>query len=901
MSDSNNGPNLICTPLERTTSLDEEPKQPSNIPNALDHALRAIDLNSHTDSKGNENNNKKKNSAAAKFTSKDVKYLFSGAPHFMLEKGRHNHWYPHAIFPWDVGAVNIQDFWDREAMRHEAFTLGTLHAHLPVPGVVYHGAEEEGKEKGAKRSTFDLGIFEVPNMLSMNGKERGAVGIRHFLELPIADERRYHAAVSPKTRGGADLQAIKNMPLTQAFETLGHMRDAYSECNQDIVLDRRTLLHQGPEAWKRIGVRDVQTKKIVERLVVLSEFRTEALDKKKNMTILDRESVTTLHELLYTHVLYPPPKTWGHHHGKKQDEENLKCQIEVLTKVLAVKGAWLDFSLPDSRLRVGQVLWEMPVDSANTKDQPSPTKRNDADRKWLLLQLLLAGELLVRLDAIVRLAVLKPSKNISVSSQDVRELDKLRHGKVNWDVLFVQRFMDNLSLKYCPSTETTSCPPHEKTKHGLLSRFGRRQPQKPAQSQADWVSDSAWDCIFTPRHAERQLQGLSVFAAAIDWPNRDTVISQIRAHLDKDTYNTPLTSNQRQGNSVTELPAHQYLVPLQQPFSFGWLSRAWLTGLVLPGDSINALLMASILENDPSALSALGPLANLRGGFGYNGASWWSTKCIAGRVLAAADESKVCMGWVRIGKENLVPRNRQAPGAKLVDTWFSIAVRDVERKKGWSPRIRQGVKLAIESHPLGHGEVSGSTFTIPVDQQQQQQKHGFAVQIDRFELDTSEASGSEMVTAKEASISFSMTEETAATPISLCMPLTYNIHFVSSFPCRPPRGSMHNQTDFAPETDTGTANHNNLPGHPLHTSYSYKHISLSSLRPDTPLPEQKSKQDAEPVWILDARGSRDHEVFARAWCAAVGVDAVVGRVGRTCLACCVREARAVDVPVVIRV
>jgi hypothetical protein len=90
---------------------------------------------------------------------------------------------------------------------------------------------------------------------------------------------------------------------------------------------------------------------------------------------------------------------------------------------------------------------------------------------------------------------------------------------------------------------------------------------------------------------------------------------------------------------------------------------------------------------------------------------------------------------------------------------------------------------------------------------------------------------------------------------------------------------------------------------------------LSSLHPDTPAPKTTTTMsekeeapcdspptsDEEPVWILDARGSHDKEVLARAWCAAAGTSAVVGRVGRTCLACCVREARAVDVGVIIRV
>jgi hypothetical protein len=52
--------------------------------------------------------------------------------------------------------------------------------------------------------------------------------------------------------------------------------------------------------------------------------------------------------------------------------------------------------------------------------------------------------------------------------------------------------------------------------------------------------------------------------------------------------------------------------------------------------------------------------------------------------------------------------------------------------------------------------------------------------------------------------------------------------------------------------------------------------------------------------VLDCRGKADLELLARAWCAKVGENAVVGRVGRTCLACCVREARGLGVRVVIR-
>ncbi len=62
-----------------------------------------------------------------------------------------------------------------------------------------------------------------------------------------------------------------------------------------------------------------------------------------------------------------------------------------------------------------------------------------------------------------------------------------------------------------------------------------------------------------------------------------------------------------------------------------------------------------------------------------------------------------------------------------------------------------------------------------------------------------------------------------------------------------------------------------------------------------------SNYENKTVLVLDARASSDLELLARAWCAEKGFHAVVGRVERTCLACCVREARGLGINTVIRV
>jgi hypothetical protein len=115
-----------------------------------------------------------------------------------------------------------------------------------------------------------------------------------------------------------------------------------------------------------------------------------------------------------------------------------------------------------------------------------------------------------------------------------------------------------------------------------------------------------------------------------------------------------------------------------------------------------------------------------------------------------------------------------------------------------------------------------------------------------------------------------------------------------------------------------------MMAHPLHASYKFKLVPVTdildanfvvpfTIRPPaspglsdlgTPSPSQDgthSEADSKTVLVLDARGARDLELLARSWCAERGFNALIGRVGRTCLACCVREARGLGINVVVRV
>jgi hypothetical protein len=115
-----------------------------------------------------------------------------------------------------------------------------------------------------------------------------------------------------------------------------------------------------------------------------------------------------------------------------------------------------------------------------------------------------------------------------------------------------------------------------------------------------------------------------------------------------------------------------------------------------------------------------------------------------------------------------------------------------------------------------------------------------------------------------------------------------------------------------------------MNAHLLHKTYSHKVVPVSDvLDPDFLLPfalhtsksserllalsrSQDSdtdtiKNDKKSVLVLDARASSDLELLARAWCADKGLHAIISRVGRTCLACSIREARGLGINIVIRV
>ncbi|KAJ5772478.1 hypothetical protein N7520_003007 [Penicillium odoratum] len=891
-----------------------EPKQPGNIQDYLEFRLNeALSL---------------KDDNEADLKKKDIKAILSGAPHFLLERGKHGRWYPQVIFPWDEHNPSILRMLDRKPLPHASFTLCTLHAHLPVPDnwavrggvpIELHSWHRTG---GLKRASFDIGVFEVPNMLANNGREPGTVGYRHFLEYDIADMVRYSGPSEP--RENPEMQRLSQLPASEAFGLMDGYNKPYSQCLSGAVFDRRRLLQEGPTAWKRIGVRDINLRTLVRRLTRLRQLRLKLLVDGSPLTILDFESSHELHTLLHTHFLHPRPPIADLVSGHP---ESLKSQIKTLTTVLAAPGAWIDFSLPEWRVRAGQVLWEAPphadgdcYNASSTGTSQNPWMNPGIERKWLLVQLLLAAELLIRLDAFIRMDMLHDSRGGPMTTQELHHFDKLREGKVNWDLIVVRRFLDILEIE-CGSTPAESSPvgtpTSDKTtaKHrfSFLDSINRR-----LTSTTELDVRSAWQCHISSPHIRQQLEGLCVFAENIGWPGVDTLKTTLEKKLSdgqtlifppinkevahaaaEKTFREPAAVRLVKGDMYTRSQSRRF-IKLRSPCmedgdphaseSLGWISRSWLSGFVIPGEGISHLLIGTLLENDADAIQQLGPTANVYGGFVFKDRSYWSKPCIVGRVLSAQDSAQTCMGWVGC---DVLPHD--ADLNPLEPGWFEIQVERVPSSGSCRPRIKQGGKLALESTPLGKGDITPDAFTLPIDQPATSSSEP-TVSLEALKLDVKTPQRRNIISG-EASISFALGKEGESEMTTISLPLIYNVRFVSAHECRPPLGFLSHRQEPGKTGSTDWSEFKRLPGHPLHRAFTYKNVSLESL-PQHPAPTQDKCSE---TIVIDARGSRTKETFVRAWCASVGSHALIGRVGRTCIACCVREARAIKVPVVVRV
>jgi hypothetical protein len=808
-----------------------------------------------------------KTSGADRNLTEDVlQQLFSGAPQFSATSVE-GQLRPSVSFPWDF-VLKTRDVSDSKPISHAAYSGVTLYQHLPFPDVTVVPQRNS--------MTYDLEITERPCMLAATGNEPGTVGLAFYLQEPEADI--------------LNLQVNEHKP-EEVFENFSNFE----------------LLESQPE---KLGIRKLDSTSVAERLAELSTIYEFAEENDRAFNILNRSSSGELYTALFGKVLIPPK-----YDSSTTDPTGLKVQIEALIRTLNLKRVWYDFSNVEWRIRVGQLLFT--VNTPDTADsQLSNPEDGLSERDVVLLQLLLSCELYTRLEAVATLGTQEVKTELKLTADEVLDFRRLESCKTKWDLVLARRFLKNVDAKtYMRSKFVLQ---NQKT----LARSLLGMPEWESTVKVDQL-----DIAFWPRRQDLQLKGLFHFAEALDWPDRTALEEHLLGALASDQgdaqggtspsiYATPLStpgaltprsyrSNRESGYFGVAGSASPEMTPrvfqLQPPSIFdleasvavhdgnskpsigGWLTRSYLTGLIMPGEAIYHLLISAMLENDAEAIAVLGDNANLYGGFVYKGRSFWSKSSILGRVLACSDKSRECMGWI---SSSILPVNFDVG-------WIDTHSTPVELSKIDPESFRRNTDI-LAGRELS--SVESADLTLPRDHQPNNLRP--SVQLEHLRLEQTntlagQASREEAVLLPSLQFAINRDE---LNPAIHDIALLHLVQFISAFPCTPPQLS-------AIKRDCTSNNQENTTieltsAHPLHISYHYRQLYTTELL-DPKLDMEEG--ESGPVTVIDARGGCALELLARAWCSSEGLDALIARSGSTCLGCAIREANGLGLRIMIRV
>ncbi|EXV00614.1 hypothetical protein X797_006331 [Metarhizium robertsii] len=881
----------------------------------------------------------------------DIEKLFSGAPQFFARNESHFYGAPHPsiAFLFDE-ELEIRDLTDHVQIEDKAWGAMTAWPHLTRDAE--HDAVAKRQIQENHKAHFHVKCRERPNMMSMQGLEKGTMGYQAALELPAGD------SLEEEQFG---------------FESLGTKAKVIVEARAH-MLSHSGMLRRIPEP------------EVLDRLRRNSDIY-------RHNDLKSRTSVETYKDLFHNFMRPTNAVT------DQADHCGLNNQIRALLKCLGVANVWIDFSRVEWRIRLGQVLWgendgdELDDDTAihDTDD----AKERAEEKYWLLMQILLATELLIRLDAV--------TEGIEYGVTGIRPIDVVHFERaasqtVKWSLLLARSWLDNIEIvkEDDPSPVRPPAPRRGSSWLGALaSRVTNRYHKKNASLPYHYTIKG--------RNGERQVEGLTHFARNLMWPGIDRYETKISENAQNAIEETPgrrtsslsiisrhssnfgawdITCNHGKHKGRAQAQRRRLAAALHES---GWLTKSYVFGLIIPGDSLCHYLMATLLENDTEAMAKLGPFANLSGGFVYSGKSFWSTSCIVGRVLAAGKGAAECMGWV---STDVLPED-------VEDGWLTIEVEDVAddiAQLGKKARLWGKKKVERESSILGNGKenfVQAADFIIPHENNYTTPPPTVYVELLSLVLTSSPEPVaatplSEMVptpTVEHCTKCPELISYPAGCKFFVSIggskeeeyqyPLTYDVNFVTAHPCAPSQrvrvvrspvssptikqidglGDMMANNSRA-SFRTGKAPCSPAARHPLHKFYEFTVIHISELikkprttlseflrdptfgkagsnrvlvidcitgfaeQPKSPAVAEIMKPSSSP--ILDRKGSfsaaarmhlesqkrqfgSDMEIMVRAICAQRGWNAVISRRSRSCLACAIREAGALAWRVIIRV
>lgn len=573
----------------------------------------------------------------ATLTESEIEKLFSGAPQYFARSEGHCTGAPNpsVAFPFDE-ELEIRDLTDHVQIEDKAWSGVTAWPHLTRDLNQDHAAQKRIQEK--RKAHFFIRCRERPNMLSMSGLEKGTMGYSAALETSVGD-------VLEEEQFGFESVGKKNQVIVEARERMMSSLGSLCRLPETEILDR----------LKRNG----------------ELYRDNDLRKKT--------SVQTYQDLFHT-FLRPINSVVD-----KRDHYSLTNQINALLKCLGTANVWFDFTHVEWRIRLGQILWGEEdgddVEDSSSIHDATTTKERAEEKYWLLMQILVATELLIRLDAVTE------GEEYGVEAFrpiDVVHFERAATKPVKWSLHLARSWLENIDIvkvEGTPPREPSPAPPPSNWLGSLVSKFAFRHREQEA------LPSSAYTYTIQGRHGQRQVDGLLHFAKKLRWPGIDDYEKRIAQNATESMEDAPAKTAPKPKKPAKRLSwfgqwdvstgGNQYDKSRAQRRKLaaalhksGWISKSYVFGLMLPGDGLYHYLMATLLENDSDAMEKLGPFANLCGGFVYSGKSFWSTSCIVGRVIAAGKGSAECMGWV---SSDILP-------VGLGDGWVNIEVEDIAGK-----------------------------------------------------------------------------------------------------------------------------------------------------------------------------------------------------------------------------
>ncbi|KAI1392426.1 uncharacterized protein F4822DRAFT_391018 [Hypoxylon trugodes] len=774
----------------------------------------------------------------AALTDAEIEKLFSGAPQFFARSQGHGTGAPHpsVAFPWN-DELGIRDLTDHVQIGDDAWGCVTA-----GPRIILRDPMSVASPSGRKRPHFNAKCQERPNMLSMQGLEKGTIGYQAALEISVAD------ALQEEQYG---------------FDSLGSKGHVIVEQRQRLITSKD-------------GLRHLDDSTIMEQLIK-SEERYRAERSGVRMKSQD------LYSELFTKILHPPTRVID-----PKEPYSLAVQIHALVKVLGAPNAWTDFSRLEWRIRLGQILWAFPLDD-EIFDGAAINEGNDAqdrseERYWFLLQILLACELLIRLDAITEGD--ECGLGQSLKSSEVHKFEKEANVSVRWSLILARSWLENIMVTKSHTNHSEPSTP-KSWLSSLTSKMNLKHEHMYGAHHVDHSQyrhngQSEHVYAIQGRYSERQVYGLVHFARKLRWPDIQMSSAKVFEKALGLGRATPITtahsfeSRRSSYFSGDRSSVHDRRQPSRRRnieaalHSSGWFSKSYVSGLILPGEVLSHYLMSALLEVDENVLGRLGPMANLSGGFVYSGKSFWSTACIVGRVLAAGRGAAECMGWI---SSDVIPRG-------LDEGWVNVAVDTIPAdiaRTGRKARIYGKTTIERESDVLGDADPSNvlpADFIIPYENSYANPPpSNVRIELKSLNLYAPIDSVSTTPTADKgfhpfsdstkekapeihtypASVTFTMSHDALDQEEYHNFALSNDVYFVTAHPCvassyvkyfKSPTSPTIQQIDVGGHDLNGkSSSPAHITGHPLHRFYNYAAIHLTDLirHPTATLDELLSK------------------------------------------------------------